>query len=1103
MMFDKAVRYLENRLVVFRPDAARQSSGSVITSEFMRDAVLPLARLYSQMGMQDSVHGLFDSIRFRGQKTDAVGFELLQQWDDAKRAYADVIATTKKPSDDDREGYVRTLCFCGEWEAALKAAKESCPDDTGFSSSRGTSVASYGATAAWILGEWDDLSAFTSKIPQDASSLQYLFVNAVLFRRDVQGSDQAKCIFSAKHSLEGQLRTLLPLGPSHAYESITLLQHFHEISEAVVYRQTASEIRRAQFRDEWKQRFYSISPDIAGVLPMLRSLLVHALVVTPTEMPETWIHFCSSIRHAYPQLANWAMRTLQTNTMRHPSGSGAAPFNPSSLASAASTFQASPFVRLGYFEHLWETGFRDEAVQGLEAFACNTEDLDRTDPVVFGAAHLKLGLWKQEIYADSFWMGTRRAEVVGHLHFAIRTCPNDYETWHSWALINYRIQQRDPNQSSDTRRELVAMAHQGFVAAICRSRSTSDALPDMMRLLQLWIVHQGVSLLKEAIGDCIHRIPVEHWVQVVPQLIAHLGHAEFDVREIITLILRKVCAVHPQTVVFALQVAILSDPRDQPTVRGTQAGALLRGCATKVRNDAQLVARLLFDVAALPVENIREHLGCVLQHLNATSHVNYTAIDEDEIQQNLKNALRIANENRNSLLAKVGDVGLHVRRVTEWYQQGKRSEAHVLLNKLWDEIDKHVRKHTDEPQQAMSKLLSAHNLSVCVFGEDSTSGAFPTIAHFHPKLEVIPSQKRPRKIRLTGSNGRVYTFCLKANEDLRLDERVMQLFGLVNCFLGKLKERKSTGMNVTRFPVIPIHANVGLLGWVENAETLHNIISHHRGCPADLELENQALLAYHGQAWDFLTSIQRADALANVRNETCEAVDVARSMWMRSASAELWLERRTAFTETLATMSMVGYILGLGDRHLSNIMITMSTGRIVHIDFGDSFDSCRLRQVYPETVPFRLTNMLVHAMEVFGVDGIFRSTCTTVLASLRDNRDSITALLSAFVYDPIVSHKSNMRRVMEKTRSPQDIVERIRNKLRGLELAIAHDDFSVLPAACPYRPDIDFVSRAFHDSARRRVEQQLSPQSQVEMLITEAMSPETLAALYTGWSPLW
>lgn len=37
-------------------------------------------------------------------------------------------------------------------------------------------------------------------------------------------------------------------------------------------------------------------------------------------------------------------------------------------------------------------------------------------------------------------------------------------------------------------------------------------------------------------------------------------------------------------------------------------------------------------------------------------------------------------------------------------------------------------------------------------------------------------------------------------------------------------------------------------------------------------------------------------------------------------------------------MSMVGYILGLGDRHPSNLMLDRLSGKILHIDFGDCFE---------------------------------------------------------------------------------------------------------------------------------------------------------------------
>lgn len=63
--------------------------------------------------------------------------------------------------------------------------------------------------------------------------------------------------------------------------------------------------------------------------------------------------------------------------------------------------------------------------------------------------------------------------------------------------------------------------------------------------------------------------------------------------------------------------------------------------------------------------------------------------------------------------------------------------------------------------------------------------------------------------------------------------------------------------------------------------------------------------------------------------------DLQKMLWLNSPNSESWLERRANFTRSLAVMSMVGYILGLGDRHPSNIMLDRFSGKIVHIDFGD------------------------------------------------------------------------------------------------------------------------------------------------------------------------
>ena len=126
-------------------------------------------------------------------------------------------------------------------------------------------------------------------------------------------------------------------------------------------------------------------------------------------------------------------------------------------------------------------------------------------------------------------------------------------------------------------------------------------------------------------------------------------------------------------------------------------------------------------------------------------------------------------------------------------------------------------------------------------------------------------------------------------------------------------------------------------------------------------------------------------------------------LWLKSTNSEEWLDRRTKFTRSLAVMSMVGYILGLGDRHPSNLMLDKLSGRVLHIDFGDCFEVAMNRDKFPEKVPFRLTRMLIKAMEVAGIEGSYRSTCERTMTVLRESRDSLVAMLEAFVYDPLIS----------------------------------------------------------------------------------------------------
>jgi serine-protein kinase ATM len=51
-----------------------------------------------------------------------------------------------------------------------------------------------------------------------------------------------------------------------------------------------------------------------------------------------------------------------------------------------------------------------------------------------------------------------------------------------------------------------------------------------------------------------------------------------------------------------------------------------------------------------------------------------------------------------------------------------------------------------------------------------------------------------------------------------------------------------------------------------------------------------------------------------------------------------WFFLRLNYTRSVATNSIVGHILGLGDRHVSNILLDNTSGEVVHIDLGIAFD---------------------------------------------------------------------------------------------------------------------------------------------------------------------
>jgi len=71
---------------------------------------------------------------------------------------------------------------------------------------------------------------------------------------------------------------------------------------------------------------------------------------------------------------------------------------------------------------------------------------------------------------------------------------------------------------------------------------------------------------------------------------------------------------------------------------------------------------------------------------------------------------------------------------------------------------------------------------------------------------------------------------------------------------------------------------------------------------------------------------------------------------------------------------MIGYIIGLGDRHLDNLLVEFSTGQVVHVDYNVCFEKGRSLRV-PERVPFRMTQNIENALGFTGVEVSRRLIC--------------------------------------------------------------------------------------------------------------------------------
>ncbi|XP_077396162.1 serine/threonine-protein kinase ATR isoform X2 [Festucalex cinctus] len=396
---------------------------------------------------------------------------------------------------------------------------------------------------------------------------------------------------------------------------------------------------------------------------------------------------------------------------------------------------------------------------------------------------------------------------------------------------------------------------------------------------------------------------------------------------------------------------------------------------------------------------------------------------------------------------------------------------------------KHLKRLVEEPtfSQILIPLQSVLIPTLPYTGGANTShDAFPGhwvyLDSFEDQVEILASLQKPKKISLRGSDGRSYTMMCKPKDDLRKDCRLMEFNCLINKCLRKDAESRRRELHIRTYAVIPLNEECGIIEWVNNTAGLRHILTR-------LYKERGIYLSGKELKKMILPKTTPLEERLRMHKEVlCARHPPVFYQWFlrNFPDPTSWYSSRSAYCRSTAVMSMVGYILGLGDRHGENILFDSFTGECVHVDFNCLFNKGETFDV-PEVVPFRLTQNMVHAMGPMGIEGLFRQACEVTLRLMRDEREPLMSVLKTFLHDPLVEWSKQGKGLCRiQANETGEIVN---------EKAKTH--------VC----DIEQRLQGVIKSRNKVLGLPLSIEGHVHYLIQEATDDKLLCLMYVGWGP--
>nr|KMM71923.1 hypothetical protein CPAG_08223 [Coccidioides posadasii RMSCC 3488] len=354
----------------------------------------------------------------------------------------------------------------------------------------------------------------------------------------------------------------------------------------------------------------------------------------------------------------------------------------------------------------------------------------------------------------------------------------------------------------------------------------------------------------------------------------------------------------------------------------------------------------------------------------------------------------------------------------------------------------------------------------------------PRLTNFFPEYSVASGVSAPKIVTAIASDGLRYKQLFKAgNDDLRQDAIMEQVFEQVSGLLQSHRATQQRNLVIRTYKVLPLTANAGIIEFVQNTLPLHEYLmpAHQKHFPKDMKPN-----ACRKHISDAQTK-SLEQRLKVYRQVTNHFHPVMRYFFMEKfQNPDDWFSKRLAYTRSTAAISILGHVLGLGDRHGHNILLDEKTGEVVHIDLGVAFEQGRVLPV-PEVVPFRLTRDLVDGMGISKTEGVFRRCCEFTLEALRQESYRIMTILDVLRYDPLYSWSLSPLR-MKKMQEAAEGAEAVNESGNG---ASANE---------PSEAD-----RALTVVAKK-LSKTMSVAATVNELIQQATDERNLAVLYCGWA---